>query len=181
MGNPRPKKQRADYKGMNIEKLFSLLEQRHQNFSMNLIHQGQGVPVMMNWQHRDPALQQWEQRGFHLKTGTYRDLRGGLTAILERKDAYDEFVEEQKKLAKKNDRKRQLPMLEGSKVIKVNEPGKEEDEEGAYEKEMASRAAVQRAILNVIAPEPLEVKGTMPLEVKGTMLKQDGSQKGVIC
>ena len=78
MGNPRPKKQRADYKGMNIEKLLSLLDERHKSFSMNFTHSGHGLPVMMNWRHLEPELQTWEQKNFHLKTGTYRDLRQGL-------------------------------------------------------------------------------------------------------
>lgn len=169
MGNPRPKKQRADYKGMNIEKLFDLLDERLPKFSMNYIHQGGEMPVMVNWQHQDPEMQEWEQKGFHLKTGTYRDLRGALTAMLERRDAYEEFVEDEKKRVKKNERRRQMSLLDKTESVaeakvykveqgKVVEVDKKDKRALAFEKEMADGAALNRAILSVIASDPLPVK-----------------------
>lgn len=161
MGNPRPKKQRADYKGMAIEKLMQLLDERHERFSMNVTHQGSGSPEMVNWRHQDPQLQQWEQQGFHLRTGTYRDLRHALTAILERRDAFDEFQEELKKRVEsvKRTRARQNLDRQHDLPVKVSVDKKKKDtRKEEYEKEQAGRAALKRAaLMSIDHAEPLAI------------------------
>lgn len=107
------------------------LHDRHEDFSMNLTVSGRDMPVMMNWRHHDPELQQWEQKGFHMKTGTFRDLRQGLTTILERRDAFDEVREEAKKLAAQRKRQKQplVPSLDKARTLEVHpvkQPSKDE-------------------------------------------------------
>jgi hypothetical protein len=98
MSNPRPKR-KTDYQKMPLETLLSLLEQTLPGFSFNLHHMGRDRPVMVNWRHSRAPLSAWEMSKLLMRTGTYRNLKTALVAILERSDAFDEYAEAERKRA----------------------------------------------------------------------------------